>query len=123
SAVSPNLSPAERLMRADGTAGQWVIEIFSVTATPITEGDRSGFDYDMRQLLVTSEVVAITEPAGRCALTVPLHRCPLPRDVREAYENARLLAIQSVPLEFESLSVALARPPGEAEWHFRFYDM
>jgi len=113
----------ERLMRSDGTAGQWVVELCGVTGTPVSDGGRSGFNYLFRQLLITREDGAtIVKPDSHLALTVPLHRCPLPPGLIHAYEEARDLAVRSVEVEFEAMSAALARPSDGPQWWFRFYD-
>jgi hypothetical protein len=121
----PRLPVHEALMRADGTAGQWVVELCGTTATPVMEGTRSGFEYDYRVLLITAGVVETITATDTCAMTTPLARSPLPprfgNAIRDIYEDAHALALQNAGVEFELMSVALDRPPGGARWRFRFY--
>lgn len=100
-----------------------MVEVCGTTATPVTDGDRSGFEYDFRQVLVTREEGAvIVEPMDKCVFTVPLSRCPVPPLFLKAYESALALALRTVSVDFESLSVAHSRPSGGLQWCFRFYD-
>lgn len=127
SVIASYLAPHDGLMRADGTAGQWVVEFFGTTPTPVQEEDRTGFLYDYRMLMITREEgVREAEAAESCGLTSPLEHSPLPPrffgTYRDVYEEAHALALQSVTIDFEAMSVALDRPPGGARWRFRFYD-
>ncbi len=121
--VSPNITGADRLMRVDGTAGQWVVEVCSTASTPITEGTRSGHEYQFQQVLVTREEGArIVEPTHTYVFTVPLSQCPIPSRFLPAYESALDLALRTVSVEFEALSVRHSRRPDGLLWYFRFYD-
>lgn len=124
--AAPARAPEERLMRADGGAGQWVVELCGWKATPVDEPDRKGFAYDYRVLVITPEGVETVEKSGTCGMTSPLASSPLPAGFgvayREIYEEAHALALQSTHVEFHAMSVALDRPPGGARWRFRFYD-
>jgi hypothetical protein len=119
---SPNLIGVDRLMRADGTAGQWVVEMCGLTPTEVTDGARIGYEYDLRQVIVTAEGAAIVERAERQVFTVPLHRCPMPPDLAKGFDAALSLASRSVVVDFEVLSVAHSRPPSGLAWYFRFYN-
>lgn len=115
--------PTDRLMRVDGTAGQWVVEVCGTTATQVSDGTRTGFEYDFRRILVTREEgAAIVDSPGKCVFTVPLSRCPGPPDFLGAYEEALALALRTVSVDFEELSVAHTRPSTGLQWCFRFYD-
>jgi len=112
----------DRLMKTDGSAGQWVVELCGATGTPVSDGKRTGFEYAFRRLLVTPEDGAVINgPDLQLALTTPLHSCPLPPKLLDAYEDACDLAMRSVEVEFEAMSVALARASSGAQWAFRFY--
>lgn len=126
SIAAPARAPEDRLMRADGGAGHWVVELCGWNATPVDEPGRKGFAYDYRVLLVTPEGVETVEKNDICGMTSPLAESPLPAGFGVAYreisEEAHALALQNVQVEFRSMSVALDRPPGGARWRFRFYD-
>src|SRR6185295_3617233 len=82
-----------------------------------------GYAYDYLQILVTRNGASIApESVTTCKFTVPLSRCRLPGRLLEALEKARALALRWARVDFQVLSVALARPEGDAEWRFRFYD-
>ncbi len=124
SAVCPHISsPQEGLMKADGTAGQWVVEVYSGEPRAVSDGERKGYVYDYKQILVTRKEGAVAvESVEACGFAVPLSRCPLPHRLLDAYENARALAIRCATVDFLVMSVSLARREGGAEWCFRFYD-
>jgi hypothetical protein len=122
SVTSKYRTGADGLMRADGTAGQWVVEMCGREATPITEGDRSGFRYDYRQILVTREEGAVTVESGKIVFTEPLYLCPVPPQLLKAYDRALALALRTVSVDFEVLSVANSRTREGLQWRFRFYD-
>ena len=115
--------PEEGLMKSDGTAGQWVIEVYSGEPQVVFSEGKKGYAYEFKQILVTGEdgAVAVASHAS-CVFTVPLSRCPLPSRFLEAYENARTLAIRCASVNFRMMSVALNRFKDRAEWCFRFYD-
>jgi hypothetical protein len=52
---------------------------------------------------------------------VAVHRTHSGREVLAAVTPPDM-ELQNVSVEFESMSVALDRPPGGARWRFRFYD-
>jgi hypothetical protein len=122
--VSPDISDAtDGLMKPDGTAGQWVIEIYSGEPRPVSDGRRNGYAYDFKKILVTRKSGAVYAGShSTWAFTVPLSRCPLPRRLLDAYESARILAIRYAAVDFQVMSVALDRRESGAEWYFRFYD-
>ncbi len=121
--VRSPVAPVDRLLRVDGTAGQWVVELCGKTATPVTEGTRSGFKYDFLQIVVTPEEGAvIAEPVSKVVFTVPMSQCPVPSQLLDAYEDARDLALRAIGIDFEAMSVAHSRPPSGLQWCFRFYD-
>jgi hypothetical protein len=122
SVTSKYRTGADGLMRVDGTAGQWVVEMCGLKGTPITEGDKSGYEYDYRQILVTREEGAVLVHSGKCVFTVPLSLCPLPPQLSKAYQWALALALRTVSVDFEVLSVAHTRHRGGLRWCFRFYD-
>lgn len=119
---SPKVMGGDRLMRADGTAGQWVVEMCGLTPTEVTDGARSGYEYELRQVIVTAEGAEIVEGSDRQVFTVPLHRCPMPLELAKGFDAALALALRSVAVDFEVLSVAHSRPPSGLAWYFRFYD-
>lgn len=124
SVVSPHLTSAEEgLMKHDGTAGQWVIEVHSGEPQTISCDGRKGYAYEFKQILVTREKGAVAvNSSAICMFTVPLSRCPLPDRLLDAYEKARTLAVRYAAIDFSVMSVALDRFSGGAEWRFRFYD-
>jgi hypothetical protein len=117
-----NKTPEAGLMRSDGRAGQWVFELFGPNPTPVSDGTREGYSYPFRQLLCTTDGVVNASFIDRIILTSPLARSPLPRNLINAYENARMLAIKAAGPHFRLMSVAVSRAAPEAQWHFRFYD-
>lgn len=124
SVVSTNIaSPEEGLMRSDGTAGQWVIEVYREEPNVVFREGRRGYQYEFKQILVTRKegAVAVASLAS-CIFTVPLSRCPLPNRFLDAYEAARTLAVRYAAVDFRVMSVALNRLKDGAEWRFRFYD-
>jgi TIR domain len=127
SVIAQYLAPHDGLMRVDGTAGQWVVELFGTNPTRVQEEDRSGFLYDYRVLMITHEEgVREVEEVESCGMRSPLEHSPLPprffSACRDIYDEAHALALQSVNVDFEAMSVAFDRPPGGARWRFRFYD-
>jgi hypothetical protein len=125
SVVSPQISnPTDGLMRLDGTAGQWVVEVYSGEPQVVSDGERTGYAYDFRQILVTRKEGAVAVDSVKTwAFTVPLSRCPLPHRLLDVYEEARALAIRCATVDFCVMSVALDRPKGGPEWCFRFYGL
>lgn len=124
-ALSPALrSSGEGLMKRDGTAGQWVFELFGLTPTPVRDGDRHGYGYDYLRIVCTREQgpVVRDEAPDTMVLTMPLARSPLPVPVWEAYDRARRFAMRCVEVDFLVMSVATRRASPEAAWYFRFYD-
>lgn len=119
---SPKVMGGDRLMRADGTAGQWVVEMCGFSSKEVTDGTRTGYEYDLRQVIVTAEGAELVEGADRQVFTIPLHRCPMPLDLAKGFDFALALALRSVAVDFEVLSVAHSRPPSGLAWYFRFYD-
>jgi len=121
-ALSPkNKTPEAGLMRPEGTAGQWVFELFGLRGAPVSDGTRNGYSYPFRQLVCTRDDIVSTDFTDNIILTSPLAGSPIPRNLVDACENARALAIRTAALDFRLMSVALSRAP-EAQWHFRFYD-
>ena len=122
-ALSPDIAtPEARLMKPDGTAGQWVFELAGLKPTLVREGEREGHAYSFRQLLCTAGGVVDTNPFDRLILTSPLAGSPIPRDLMSAYEDARTFAIKVAGAGFRVMSAALSRSAPEPQWHFRFYD-
>ena len=122
-ALSPeNKTPEAGLMGPDGTAGQWVFELFGLRGTPVSDGTRNGYSYPFRQLVCTRDNIGSTDFTDNVILTSPLAGSPLPRNLIDAHESARVLAIKAAALDFRLMSVALSRRAPEAQWHFMFYD-
>jgi len=121
---SPNIGgPENGLMRSDGTAGQWVIEVYSGEPHLVSDGSRTGYEYDFKQVLVTRKEGAVSVcPRSTWIFTVPFSRCPLPDGLLDAYGKARALALRSAAADFRVMSVAMNRRESGAEWYFRFYD-
>ncbi|MFI7426675.1 toll/interleukin-1 receptor domain-containing protein [Micromonospora sp. NPDC049836] len=115
-------SAAAGLMRPDGRAGQWVIELCGRTGEPVREGDRSGFRYAFKRLICTPDGLLEDSRIDHLTCTAPLSDSPLPDDVPGALERARDLAISSAGSDFELMSVALRRRTPKVDWYFRFYD-
>jgi hypothetical protein len=127
--ISTVLSPQSKsreaaLMRADGAAGQWVIELFGLDAEEITDGARHGHAYAFRQFLCTANGISVTDTSSidRVVLTSPLSRSPLPADLASSYENARTLAIKIAGPDFVVMSAGMGRAAPEATWAFVFFD-
>lgn len=124
SVVSPSLGgPENGLMKPDGTAGQWVIEVYSGEPRLVSDGSRTGYEYDFKQVWVTRKNGAVSAGSrSTWIFTVPFSRCPLPHGLLDAYEKARALALRSAAADFRVMSVAMNRRESGAEWYFRFYD-
>jgi hypothetical protein len=122
-AAAPAGSGVERLMRHDGTAGQWVVEVFGVAPADVRDGERVGYSYPFRSLLCTRDRgVVPANPRDTLILTSPLSDVPLPDDLFDAFERARTLAIACTGTDFVVMSVALRRSRPAAHWRFRCYD-
>ena len=117
-----NETPEAGLMRPDGRAGQWVFELFGLSATPVSDGTREGWAYPFQQLLCTTDGVVNVSHVDRMILTSPLARSPLPLNLMNAYEGARAFAVKVAGQNFMLMSAGLSRAAPEAQWHFRFYD-
>lgn len=121
-AAAPADHGSERLMRHDGTAGQWVVEVFGMTPTVVRDGERVGYSYPFRSMLCTRDGVVPADTRDTLILTAPLSDTPLPDDLFDAHERARTLAIASIGKDFAAMSVVLRRSRPAAHWYFRFYD-
>ncbi|MGB8191908.1 MAG: toll/interleukin-1 receptor domain-containing protein [Chitinophagaceae bacterium] len=123
--LSPRFSkPEEGLMKRDGTAGQWVIEVYSGEPNPISEQGRNGFAYEFTQVLITrKEGAQFGSSMFTCKFPVPLSHSPLPEQLLNAYEKAHTLAVKHAIVGFNVMSVALDRFTEGPEWRFRFYDL
>lgn len=116
-------TPQKGLMKRDGTAGQWVIEVYSRDPQPVSEQGKKGFAYEFKQILVTREDAAQFIAASLiCNFTALLSQSSLPHPLLDAYEKAQALAVKHAVAGFSVMSVALRRFTGGDEWQFRFYD-
>jgi hypothetical protein len=128
SVVGPGMtSPEDGLMRPDGTAGQWVVEVCGTNPQLVSRetasGIQTGHQYEYKRMVVTRHGVSVSDDSPTtCAFAVPLEQCPLSPDIMAAYESARTLAVRFAKLDFRLMSVALNRPSGGTEWRFRFYN-
>jgi hypothetical protein len=121
--VSPIFTRTEEgLMSHNGKAGQWVIEVYTGEPKRIVEGEKKGYAYEFRQILITSNGgLQFSELPFIGKFTSPLSQIPqLPQLLME-YECARNLAISSIQPNFFIMSVALGRYTSGTEWKFRFY--
>ena len=119
---TPGMTAYDFLTRIDGTAGQWVVELCSIRSTPVTEGDRSGFEYSFRQVVVSRDKPAeLVAPSRPLRLTAGLFASPLPDQLMAGYDAARVLAQRMCAEDFDVFAVALERPSGAPRWLFRFY--
>ncbi|MEU5259664.1 toll/interleukin-1 receptor domain-containing protein [Amycolatopsis sp. NPDC021455] len=124
SVAAPEISArADALMNSAGRAGQWVVEVLGLTATPVSEDGRSGTAYDYKRILCTASGAVEQPAADRLVLTAPLSATPVPGpdELLEAADRARERAVRRMAEGYTSVSVALARTPPGASWIFRFY--
>ncbi|WP_410594024.1 toll/interleukin-1 receptor domain-containing protein [Amycolatopsis sp. lyj-23] len=123
--AAPDISSrTDALMNSAGRAGQWVIEVFGLEETPVSENGRTGAAYDYKRILCTAGSGATEQPAAdRLTLSTRLSATPLPApdQLLEAAERARQRAVRQTTEPHTSVSVALSRTPPEASWIFRFY--
>jgi hypothetical protein len=124
STLSQNLATgADALIEPDGRAAQWVIEVLSHDCEVLREGEREGYGYDYKVIVCTrADGAVFVESVRKPVFPFPLVASPLPPRIANAYDMARRLAIQSVDVDFQRLSVAVNRRRDGSEWYFRFYD-
>ncbi|MFI9452463.1 toll/interleukin-1 receptor domain-containing protein [Amycolatopsis sp. NPDC052450] len=124
SVAAPEIySRTDALMNSVGRAGQWVVEVLGLTATPVSEDGRTGTAYDYKQVLCTAGGAVELPSAERLVLSVPLSATPVPGpdELMEAADRARERAVHGMAEGYTSVSMALTRTPPEASWIFRFY--
>lgn len=90
--------PAEALMRPDGQAGQWVVEVFRDAPTPVSQGGRSGFAYPLRRFAVTA---ADATELPESEVAVPQRLAALPADCLAGLDDARALALRENGARFD----------------------
>lgn len=114
-------SPNEALMLSNGKAGQWVVELYKDSPTPVSEGERTGFSYPFQRVLVTAQ--GNTE-LPEIDLAVPKKMVSLKMEYVAALDSARQLAIRQVKTPYDLMSVgSWVSPEGECSWFFKFYDV
>jgi hypothetical protein len=113
--------PEEALMRADGKAGQWVVEFFLDSPKQITEGGVSGKSYPLRRVMVTAKKIS---ELAKTDIAVPKKLCELEERFVSSIDKARALAIKNAKKEFDVVSVASrVDSSGGCFWVFRFYNL
>jgi hypothetical protein len=119
--LSPDItSPQAGLMKRDGRAGQWVVEVCGLKPVQVTENGRHGYAYPLRRILCTAAAATATETPERLILPAPLTPRLQHATFAQAGEHARALAIQAADTDFLLMSALLNRALGH--WLFRFYD-
>jgi len=120
---SPDIPRQEiGLMKRGGRAGQWVIELFGSDQDAPWNNDHQGYLYPFRQILCTRARGAVDIGANRTLVfDTSLSRSPLPHNLLDAYEKARILAIKTAVTDFVVMSVTTIRMSPEATWKFLFH--
>jgi len=109
------------LIHNDGTAAQWVVEMFKDSPKPFSEGGRVGKSYPFQIVRVTAKGVSKL-PASEMA--VPVALSPLKPRYVSKLDTAGKLAAQQVKASFNAVSVASdVKSDGSCFWRFRFYDL
>lgn len=107
------------LVHADGTAAQWVVELYTDSPKPVSQGGRNGFLYPFVVCRATSRTASLL-PGSEMAFPSKLSPVPPP----DRLNAARILAMQQVKGQFDVCSAASDVKPGRpASWRFRFYDL
>ena len=107
----------EALMKADGTAGQWVIEMIKDVPKPISEGGRTGFGYPS---LIIAVYRGQATKLPESQLAVPKKIIPLPIECIRKLEPSRQAAVKSIKAKWDAMS--LISDNDGCSWRFRMYD-
>jgi hypothetical protein len=114
-------SPAPALMQSDGTAGQWVLEYFKDTPTPVEHDGQKGQSYPVRRLIVT---IGETSELPEASLGVPTKLAPLSDACLAGIDPGRKRALAQNKAAFDVMSAASnVKSSGECSWTFTFYNL
>jgi hypothetical protein len=114
-----NVSRVDAIALPDGSAGQWVIEMFKDTPKPVSEDGRTGFAYPFQAIVVTA---ANVEAAPDIDLKSAAKLVALD-PVLGALQTALAAAKAKVTKKYDKLSIASDNRQGVIYWNFRFYDL
>lgn len=109
-----------RLLRPDGTAGQWVAEFVQNRPRSIEMGGKSGFQYPCRSFVVTSNGPEGFPPDS---VKVPMHIVPLRIDGFDRALRTALPELKKQGKPFQRLTAAAwPGPDGQYFWVFEGRD-
>lgn len=118
--VSLSGEAADRLLRPDGKAGQWIIEFYKDTPKDVTQDGKKGKSYPFRRFAIGDGDKPTELPKSEMGTGSAF--TPMSEACVSGLKASQELAIKNNKKKFDVLDVTSDRTKGDCSWPFQFYD-